>query len=169
MRNRWPVVVCVLAASVLVFACAAEQETASPAVGGGETDTVAVTAAWTEFQARFAAGDLDAMVAMFDGDGLLLPIERATVAGVEAVREFWSTEMAARDLLGTLYETELVEVVSTGDWAYTRASFIATGASPRTGESFRVNGRTLSVWRRQPGGAWKMYRAIANRSGEPPR
>jgi uncharacterized protein (TIGR02246 family) len=51
-----------------------------------------------------------------------------------------------------------------GGMAYSTASFTETYTDPKTGKPVTVKGTNLSVWRKQPDGAWKLV-ADSNPAG----
>ena len=52
---------------------------------------------------------------------------------------------------------DIREVTVLGDWAWTRAHLAVT-ITPPDGKPVRRSGYTMSIWRRQPGGAWVIFR-----------
>ena len=52
---------------------------------------------------------------------------------------------------------DMREVTVLGDWAWTRAHLAVT-ITPPDGKPVRRSGYTMSIWRRQPGGAWVIFR-----------
>lgn len=52
---------------------------------------------------------------------------------------------------------EIREITVLGDWAWTRVHLTVT-ITPPNAKPMRRSGYTLSIWRKQPGGAWVIFR-----------
>ncbi len=54
------------------------------------------------------------------------------------------------------------EIIVCGDCAFVRGTHTVTFALKVGGESIRDNGKSITIWQRQPDGSWKLYRGIYN-------
>ena len=66
---------------------------------------------------------------------------------------------ASQGLKDVLMEgaADIREVTVLGDWAWTRVHLTLT-ITPPSGKPVRRSGYTMSIWRKQPSGAWMIYR-----------
>ena len=102
---------------------------------------------WAE---HFVAGDLDALVALYEADATLVAQPGAVVIGTEAIREDLSGLLAMRPT----FNLEGRKVLQTGDIALSFADWTLAGTSP-DGEPIEMAGQTSDVLRRQPDGTWR--------------
>ena len=61
-----------------------------------------------------------------------------------------------------------LEIVIAGPWAYSRGTFTQDLTAKATGQTVHVDGKFLTIFRKQPSGAWKIYRDCFN-SNVPPK
>jgi ketosteroid isomerase-like protein len=61
-----------------------------------------------------------------------------------------------------------LEVVVAGPWAYSRGLYTQDLTSKATGNVAHVDGKFLTIFRKQPDGSWKIYRDCFN-SNVPPK
>ena len=102
---------------------------------------------WAE---TFIAGDLDALVELYEPDATLVAQPGEVVEGTEAIRE------ALRAFLATqpTFNLEVRKVLQTGDIALSFADWTLRGTGPE-GEAIEMAGQTSDVQRRQPDGTWR--------------
>ena len=105
------------------------------------------------------AGDLDAVVAHYADDAVLLPPNGRIVEGKEAIRERYRTgfERFRFEVSITLKETKV-----SGDWAFNRGVTKGRLVPLAGGEARSLNDQYLMILRRMPDGAWKIARLIWN-------
>jgi ketosteroid isomerase-like protein len=99
---------------------------------------------WEE---HFVAGDLDALVALYEPDATLVAQPGEVVTGTEAIREDLSGLLAMRPT----FSLEGRKVLQTSDIALSFADWTLAGTSP-DGEPIEMAGHTSNVLRRQPDG-----------------
>lgn len=102
---------------------------------------------WAE---AFVAGDLDALVALYEADATLVAQPGEVVTGIEAIREALSGLLAMRPT----FTLEARKVLQTGDIALSFADWSLAGTGPE-GEPIEVAAQTSDVLRRQPDGTWR--------------
>ena len=102
---------------------------------------------WAE---TFQAGDLDALVALYEADAMLVAQPGEVVTGIEAIREALSAFLATQPT----FNLEVREVLQTGDIALSFADWTLRGTGP-DGETIEMAGQTSDVQRRQPDGTWR--------------
>ncbi|KAF0216859.1 MAG: hypothetical protein FD174_3539 [Geobacteraceae bacterium] len=101
------------------------------------------------FVQAFSAGDLEALVALYEPDAVLVPQPDQTVTGRDAIREALKGFLT---LCGE-FRAEVKSVVQTGDLALVRSDWSLTGAAPG-GCLIDLSGHSVEVVRRQPDGSW---------------
>ena len=63
--------------------------------------------------------------------------------------------------------SEVLEAEVSGDLAFVRGTYMITGTPKAGGQPTQYSGKYLHIFKRQPDGAWKIYRAIGA-DEEPP-
>jgi uncharacterized protein (TIGR02246 family) len=101
------------------------------------------------FAATFNAGDLDAVVALFEPDAVLAPQPGQIVKGHVAIREALKGFFALKPRIAL----QLRKAFESGDIALLCSTWTLTGTAP-TGDPVQLAGQTTDVIRRQPDGTW---------------
>jgi uncharacterized protein (TIGR02246 family) len=101
------------------------------------------------FSEALNAGNLDALVALYEPQATLMPEPGHVVTGTQAIREALSAFVALKPTL-TL---EVKTLAQTGDIALTSAKWALAGTGP-DGNHTTMNGYSVEVSRRQPDGSW---------------
>ncbi len=102
---------------------------------------------WAE---NLIAGNLDALVALYEADATLVAQPGEVVTGIEAIREALSGLIAMRPT----FNIEGRKVLQTGDIALSFADWTLAGTAPN-GEPIEMAAQTSDVLRRQPDGSWR--------------
>ena len=96
-------------------------------------------------QARFNAGDVEGLVALYEPEAVMIGPEGEEVTGLDAVRANWEGLLA---MGGTNMALTTVYCIQQGDLALLRNDYtVDFGGEP-------VTGSTAEVVRRQPDGTW---------------
>ena len=102
-------------------------------------------------EAAFNAGDLDALVEVYDHDAaLIVPPEGQRVSGRDAIRAAVQPTLALRPSA----QIEVVEKLQADGLALTHARWSIVGTDG--GERVEMSGRGTIVSRRQPDGSWRI-------------
>ena len=113
----------------------------------------AVRALDAEFIRHANAGDAAALTrAFYTDDAVLLAPGAPRLDGAEAIRAFWQGFIAG-GVKNVSIETQ--EIVEAGDVGYGIGTYTCTLPSAN-GERVRDTGKFIVVYRRQPGGGWKV-------------
>ncbi len=111
--------------------------------------------------------DVDALVALWTDDGVLLAPDRGPITGTEALRNYYQQESKAignSEIVG--YEEQWQEVRIIGDYAYEWGQIQErTRAGQNTAEDTTVR-NAMRILKRDEGGHWSIYRAIYNEARE---
>jgi uncharacterized protein (TIGR02246 family) len=102
------------------------------------------------FEEAFNAGDIEALMALYEPDAALIPQPGAVVAGSAAVRESlqWFLDRGGRIAL----DTKLV--LRVGDLAYLANRWSLTGGTMPDGSPAELGATTAEVVRQQDDGTW---------------
>ncbi len=117
-------------------------------------DVEAITAWLAELTAAVNAGDPEGVQALYAADAVFSPPDAPSLTAEEL-----------RSLYGVMFEestfdftSDVIEVVVSGDLAVLRASYEETVTPTGEGEPYDQAGTWLVVLRKQPDGAWKLWR-----------
>ena len=101
------------------------------------------------FAEAFNSGNIEALVALYEPDAVLVPRPGYVVEGTEAIRVALQELLTLKGHMRSENQYALVR----GDIALLRAKvhLIGTGAD---GAPLEINNHTAEVVRRQPGGSW---------------
>ena len=110
------------------------------------------------FAEALNAHDLEALMALFEPEAILIPQPGQVVTGTEAIREALSSFLA----LKPKYELEFKKAFQAGDIALLFSEWTLSATDP-DGNAVEMEGRTSDVVRRQPDGSWLVV--IENPSG----
>ncbi len=108
-----------------------------------------------EVHARFMelmnAGNLDALVALYEANARLFPVPgQPPVVGTQAIRQAFQQFFASKPTI----TIETQSVIDAGDIAYLRGKWRLIGTGP-DGQPVDMVGQTAEVVRRQPDGTWR--------------
>lgn len=98
------------------------------------------------------ARDLDATVAFYADDAVVMPGDAPVVSTKQAIRDLW-TPMMAQNMSVSWQVTE-AEVARSGDLGYTRGVYQLV-MKDAAGKSTTERGKLLAVWKKQADGKWK--------------
>ena len=108
-------------------------------------DEAAILEIWSTYTAARVAGDAETWLSLWDRDGIRLApgapaVDYATFAPGTAER--FANPPASMDI-------DSEEIVVSDDWAFSRGTFTVNDA---------VEGKFLTIFRRQDDGSWRIYR-----------
>jgi ketosteroid isomerase-like protein len=112
------------------------------------------------FSAALKARDLDRLAALLDPEAIWMPPNDTSLFGAEEVREWWK-EYFDYFRLTSISESER-EVTINGELAIEQTNYMVVITPVKGSTRIRDDGRWLRVWKRQPDGSWKMWRAMWN-------
>lgn len=127
-------------------------------------DDVAIRALLDEVERTFESGDLDAAMAVFADDAVIVAQGTPDIVGVRDIRAMYADMLRQFDIEADL-TTEEIEIF--GDTAYERGSYSLKLALKEGGQVVTdVVNRHIHILKRQPDGSWKTWRMMVN-SAEP--
>lgn len=101
------------------------------------------------FVSAFNAGNLDAVMAMYESGASFVPEPGKLVTGAGAIRETMSGFLALKPTMSI----EEPRVIPSGDLALISARWTLAGTGP-DGNPVNLSGQSADVLRRQPDGTW---------------
>ena len=108
--------------------------------------------------------DVDAWVATFTDAGVQMPLNAPANLGSERIRAWSQTFLAP---FRVQFALVVDEVQAAGSWAFERGTYKINLTPKAGGEAIQDIGKYITVYKRQPAGAWKIARDIWN-SNNPP-
>ena len=106
------------------------------------------------------SGDVDTLVSLFADNAVVMPPNDTTVYGKDEIRSWWEEYFRFFRVTSSV-ETER-EVTIAGDQAFERAAFSVIIVPKQQGARIRDDIRSLTVWRREPDGNWKISHQLWN-------
>jgi uncharacterized protein (TIGR02246 family) len=151
--------------SLLLCACATQQSSTSAASRRG-TDRVRaeIEQAAVRFSEAFNRGDIPALGAMYDADGVVLAPNAPPMQGRQNIEALWA---GARQQGFRRLDLVVNSVETIDGHAIELGSYTLVIQPPGQAET-TDRGKYMVIWRRQPDGSWKLYRDMFNTS-MPPR
>ena len=119
-----------------------------------------LVAARRDFFESINARDIDKLVSLVDPDTVWMPPNDTSLYGPDEVRDWWKEYFEYFRL--TSHSEPEREVTISGDFAIEETTYMVVITPTKGGTRIRDDGRWLRVWRRQPDGSWKMWRAMWN-------
>lgn len=102
-----------------------------------------------KFQEAFSSGDLEALVALYQPDAMLVAGPGQTATGQDAIREAYRAYLAMKPKI----TVETVAAFENGDSALLHGRWHMEGTGP-DGAAINMQGRNTEVLHRQPDGSW---------------
>ncbi len=147
MRLRLAFVFAV-AVAVGVVACGG----AAPAQQFGTPDIEQITQMVRDFAAAYNAKDVEKIGACFAADAAIMPANRSTMRGVEAVKGYYKDRVLVDGATDLAIETQAVE--GHGPLAYVAGTFSLTLRPPDGSAGRKDRGKVIWILRKL-GGQWK--------------
>ena len=129
-----------------------------------EADTAAINDIWIMYASSLEAGDISAWLSLWTENGIQMPPNEPPVIGKDQIQK---RNKAALDQFTVEIEITNEEIRVAGDWAFSRGTYTAT-FSPKNGDPpVPVDGKFMTILKRQPNGGWKIHRDIFNSNVSP--
>lgn len=143
--------------SAMILAAALVLPTAVRPQDASDADTAAIEALWDSYSAALLDGDADAWLALWDEGGVQMP-PGMPARGLDVLRDVQPERMAKQTM--SAFEIRPIDIVVADGWAWSRGTYRAEGDAG--GTVFQVDGKFLTVLKRQDDGSWKIYRDAFN-------
>ncbi|MBY6202495.1 nuclear transport factor 2 family protein [Maritalea mobilis] len=136
--------------TLAVLALATASVMPVPANADTAADEAAILEIWSTYSAARVAGDAETWLSLWDTDGIRLPpgspaLDYATFS--QGIPEaFAASQPPSMEIVAD-------EVVVIGDWAFSSGNFTVADT---------VDGKFLTIFRRQDDGTWRIFRDAFN-------
>jgi len=124
---------------------------------GSEDDVEAIRAIWSIYSGARVAGDAEFWLSLWDEEGIQMP-PGAPARSKDVLDEVVPDAFASGSVSSMNIYPEEINVV--GNWAYTRGTYDSERMVE--GKAVRVDGKFLTILKRQPDGTWRIYRDCFN-------
>ncbi len=134
------------------FSCQKAEEVAEEPVVKplSAEDVAAIKAIGPAMDKAALAGDLDAAIAFFTEDVMVMAPNSPIIQG----RSTWLEMIKPLGITSKVHVLEFVEVDGYGDIAYARGNWVEEYSLKGVEESHKDEGKVLGVLRKQPDGSW---------------
>ena len=146
------------AVTTLVFGLLITGCATVPSTGGGKEDLLRVDREWAAVASE--GKDVERIVSFWSEDATITPSGAPVIDGKLAIRTFVQQSLATPGF-HISWRPEQAAVSADGTMGYTSGKNTTTFPGP-DGKLMTVIGRYVTVWRREPGGAWKCVADIWN-------
>ena len=116
-------------------------------------DRAAIHAAARQWITAFKAGDLDALVRLYDPDAYVALHDQPALRGIDAIRDYFAPRVG-QGKVEFLLDIERIEV--TGRTAHLISGYWFTMQLPGKPE-YRDAGRSLLIYRKSRSGQWRIH------------
>lgn len=156
-------VACLIAFLALASAsCASARPFASPVYEG--PDAEAIMHVWRIYERGINTSDLDLWLSLWDENGIQFPPDEAMHRGKAEIR---AANVDFFPILEMRMSISPQEIAVLGDYAYSSGSYVLDFSERGSGEWTHVDGKFLTILRRQADGSWKLWRDCFN--SNPPK
>ena len=129
-----------------------------------DADVAAINEIWKSYSSSLNDGDIDSWLSLWTEDGVQMPPDEPRVVGKDQLRQ---RNGGALDLFAVDIEITNEEVEVDGSLAFSRGHYVAT-FSPKDGAPpIPVDGKFITILKRQTDGSWKIHRDIFNSNVAP--
>lgn len=127
-------------------------------------DQAAIRQVWVDYAHAVETGNVDAYMSLWMAGGVQMPPNVPPNIGLDMIRA--NTGVGKRS--GTIVmNIDPQEITVLGDWAYTRGMYTVDSTPTGGGATGHVDGKFMTILRRQADGSWKIYRDIFNSNVAP--
>lgn len=126
----------------------------------------ALRSADEQLQQAVAQRDLERIMSFYSEDAILLPAAKKLISGKAAIRDEWASILTIPGFANQSQLTSL-EIARAGDMAYTTGTYLSDLIG-EDGKPVKEPGKWLTVWKRQPDGAWRITVDTYNTDVPPP-
>ena len=150
--------------ALMLFSVASCQPQASPL---SEADLAAIRNFGPQFSQAILARDVDAVVALYTDDAVIMPPGAPVVVGKDAIRDFFTAQFAS-DVVTTEQVFTSIQTEGEGNQAFDRGTFSWKGTRPGASDTITDVGKYVVIVRRTADGSWRVAVDIGNSDGRPP-
>ena len=133
-----------------------------------ETDEAAIRQIWSNYAAFVEKGDPAGWLSQYDAEGIQLRPDAPARTKQDLDAQVPAAFKARFDANETKMAITPLEIVVTGPWGYSRGTYTQDLTARSTGKTIHVDGKFLTIFKKQIDGSWKIYRDCFN-SNVPPK
>jgi ketosteroid isomerase-like protein len=133
-----------------------------------EADYAAIRQIWANYAAFVEKGDSAGWLSQWDAEGIQLRADASARTKNELDAQVPAQFKARFDANDTKMAVNPMEIVVNGPWAFSRGSYTQDLTGRSSGKTIHVDGKILTIFKRQMDGSWKLYRDCFN-SNVPPK
>lgn len=122
--------------------------------------TAAVYEIWDQYATSLEAGDVDAWISLWTDDGVQMPPGVPPVIGKANIRAGLLFQLSLFTFND--FQINTAEVRRSGDLAFARGTYTVTLLPVGGGPGIFVDGKFMTIFEKQQGGAWKIHRDAFN-------
>lgn len=148
-----------------ILAVAASLSAQAP---GTDADTAAIRQIWVNYAAFAEKGDGQSWLSQYDAQGIQMRPDAPSRTKAELDAQVPGAFKARAEANDTKMSITPLEVVVAGPWAYSRGTYTQDLTAKATGQTVHVDGKFLTIFRKQPDGSWRIFRDCFN-SNVPPK
>jgi uncharacterized protein (TIGR02246 family) len=137
-----------------------------PQAGDTAADEAALRTLNDRLETAVTTGKLEEIAAFYAEDAVLLPTAEPMISGKAAITAEWQHVLAIPDYQNKT-SLQRVEVAASRDMAVTMGSY-SSRMMGEDGKPVTEPGKWLTVWKKQPDGAWKIVMDTYNTDIPPP-
>ena len=132
-----------------------------------EADNAAIKQIWMNYAAFVERGESANWLSQWDAEGIQLRADAPARAKKELDAQVPAQFKARFDANDTKMTINVLEIVVNGSWAFSRGTYTQDMTSRASGNTVHVDGKFLTIFKKQSDGTWKLYRDCFN-SNVPP-
>jgi uncharacterized protein (TIGR02246 family) len=124
-----------------------------------ETDITAINELWNQYASAVTTGDLDLWISLWADNGIQMAPGAPAVIGKEQI---WTKYESIFPQFSSKMTIKNEETRVAGDWAYARGTYTLSMTPKAGGETVFIDGKFLTILKRQVNGSWKIFRDCFN-------
>ncbi len=136
------------------FGCQQGEEVAEEPAVDVEADVEAINEIWNQYASAINTDDFDLWISLWEDDGVQMPPDAPAVFGKEQIRVVNERKFELFEVNMTINNDE---VHIDGDLAFSRGAYTASLTPKAGGEIIYIDGKFLTILKRQADGSWKIF------------
>ncbi|MGA2976757.1 MAG: nuclear transport factor 2 family protein [Spirochaetia bacterium] len=140
----------------------------SAQASGNDADTAMIRKIWANYAAYVEKGDGNGWLSQYDAEGIQLRPDAPARTKQELDAQVPAAFKARVEANDVKMSINPIEIVVTGPWAYSRGTYTQDFTDKSTGQLTHVDGKFLTIFKKQADGTWKIFRDCFN-SNVPPK
>lgn len=156
MKRHVMLLLTVAAGAALIVGCA------TLGSQGTDADAAAIRQIWMNYVAAAERGDAAAWLGQWDKDGIQMPADAPARPRPQLDTIIPAAFKARTDANTMKMVIDAQEITIAGGWAYSRGVYTQDLTNKTTGAVTHVDGKFLTIFKRQADGTWRIYRDCFN-------